>query len=280
MIRLYKKGWEAEILPFCGMNTIRLVIDGEEILRSPRSLAEIEAGSCAYGIPLLLPPNRTRDGEFIFEGKKYQLPINETRLHNHLHGSLHLAKFYVTEQREDCVTAVYDNVGEVYPFPFRIRVCYWLDHSGYCQRFEIQNTGAGAMPLTFGLHTTFLDKGWLRIPIKERWERDERYIPTGELKNLSETERMWKGGSISHGIISGYYTSDSCRAEVGTVQYKVSENFDQWILWNGDGKCSFISIEPLCGAVNCLNSGKGLKILQPGEWEKFDTKIHKMKYAI
>ena len=59
----------------------------------------------------------------------------------------------------------------------------------------------------------------------------------------------------------------------GSFFYRVSENFDQWILWNGSGKQGFISIEPQQGAVNALNSGEGLLTLLPEETECYQTCI-------
>ena len=57
--------------------------------------------------------------------------------------------------------------------------------------------------------------------------------------------------------------------------YSVSDNFNQWILWNNDGNQGFISIEPQCGAVNALNSGIGRLDLDPNRCEIFRTIIHK-----
>ncbi|MCR6651949.1 MAG: hypothetical protein NVV73_10855 [Cellvibrionaceae bacterium] len=41
------------------------------------------------GIPIFPVVNRLRDGRYSFEGKEYQLPVNETSRNNALHGLLH-----------------------------------------------------------------------------------------------------------------------------------------------------------------------------------------------
>lgn len=45
------------------------------------------------------------------------------------------------------------------------------------------------------------------------------------------------------------------------------------VLLTYDGDQGFISIEPQCGAVNCLNSGRGRHRLAAGETEAFRTLI-------
>ena len=74
--------------------------------------------------------------------------------------------------------------------------------------------------------------------------------------------------------VTGLFTAGGHRATIGDFTYEVSENFDQWVLWNGDAAQKFVSIEPQCGAVNALNSGAGLRILEPHRTETFHTCIH------
>ena len=74
--------------------------------------------------------------------------------------------------------------------------------------------------------------------------------------------------------ITGFFTSDGNTAHLGEILYTVSDNFNQWQLWNGDGAKGFISVEPQCGAVNCLNSGHGLLRLHPGQQEIFSVWYH------
>ena len=86
---LLKKGeWEAYVLPQYGMNAIALLNGKKRLLRTPDTKAEFLALPEGFGTPPLLPANRTADGIFRFEGKQYQLPIND-RFHTHNHGFLH-----------------------------------------------------------------------------------------------------------------------------------------------------------------------------------------------
>lgn len=265
-ICLQKNGWEAEVLPEYGMNMIRLSCRGKEVLRTPATEQEIRETPQVYGMPLLLPPNRTAGGTFVFHGKTYHLPINEPAFGNHIHGSLSKTPFRVLQHSPDSVTGIYENRGECYPFPFRITVTHRLTDQGTRHSFTICNTGNGAMPLAFGLHIAFRAPTFFAVPIGQRWETDRCYIPTGRLLPLTEEEKTYRQGqSACRGkTIRGFFTSEGRSARIGKIKLTVSEQFDQWVLWNGDGTQGFLCIEPMSGAVNALNSGQGLLELIPG----------------
>ena len=273
MIELRCKNGLAWILPEHGMKTVRLLWDGEEMLR-PLNDAEDWKTGVLYGIPLLLPANRTDGGRFTFENAVYQLPVNEAANHNHLHGFLHSAVFTVTEQKENFASGVYENRGEIFPFPFRIQVDCILDEDGCRQVFTIENTGSGNMPLSFGLHTNFAEKDSFQVPLDLCCVTNDRHIPTGELARLNPRQRQYSQGMNTDGeSVNGFYTAAGHRARIGNMEYVVSENFDHWILFNRDGKQGFLSVEPQCGGVNVLNSKIGLRVLVSGEKEVFRTCI-------
>lgn len=273
MIELQYKNWKAEIVPEQGMNTVLLTYDGEYILRNPEGVVD-PGTSCLHGTPLLLPPNRTEYGRFSFDGKDYQLPVNERPLQNHLHGFLRFQAFTVKEQSQTHAVAEYENKGEIFPFPFTIRVTCRLDEEGYHQTFAVTNTGNIHMPLAFGIHSNFEEKDYFQIPLEKRYNINERNIPVAEPVELLEREKQYRDGMRPDGEdVDGFYTSGGNIARIGRMEYVVSENFNQWILYNQGGGKGFISIEPQCGAVNCFNNGWGLHRLAPGESEAFCTWI-------
>lgn len=158
VVRLAGFGWQAEVLPAYGMNLIRLARSGSELLRTPEGETQLRREPQAYGMPLLLPPNRTAGGAFTFQGTTYHLPINEPVYGNHIHGSLARMPFRVTEQTATSVTGFYENRGECYPFPFAITVTHCLTETGTQHLFTLCNTGPKTMPLAFGLHIAFRAK--------------------------------------------------------------------------------------------------------------------------
>ena len=267
--------WQAEIAPQMGMNTVRLNCDGKAVLRSPDCWQTLVEGSCVYGTPILLPPNRTEGGKFTFDGRTWQLCVNEPAFGNHLHGLVHCQNFAVKEATGTLVSAVYENRGETFPYPYRMEVICRITEEGYAQEFLITNTGDCDMPVAFGLHTVFAAPDYIQVPIHKRWVVNSCYIPTGELENLSREAQTYRDGMNPNGReVRGFYTSCGYEAIVGDFCYRVSDNFNQWVLWNGAADSGFCAVEPMCGAVNALNSGEGLLRLAPGETVRFATSIY------
>lgn len=265
MINLKRNEWTAQIDPARGMLTKSLRIGDEKILFEEfPEVPELE------GSPLLLPPNRTAGGTFEFEGKRYTLPITEPLYNNHLHGFLHKQTFEVLEQTESSVVAQYENHGEIFPFPFCVHTCYALTDKGYEQEIRITNIGETNMPLCFGLHTNFVEKDPIRVPLDKFCKEDANIIPTGVLEELDAQQQELTVGVCPDGrVIGGFYTSAGHTAQIGRIAYTVSEQFSHWILYNRGGDKGFVSVEPQCGSVNALNSGDHLIVLAPGQTETF-----------
>ena len=76
-VNLRRGLWTAQVTPGHGMNTLSLRYDGRPVLRSPKTMEEYLQLPEGFGTPPLLPANRTRDGVFDFEGKRYSLHIND-----------------------------------------------------------------------------------------------------------------------------------------------------------------------------------------------------------
>ena len=264
--------WAAQIAPGQGMCTLRLEHGGSSILRPQTT--EVPDG-VAYGNPLLMPPNRTAYGKFTFDGRDYQLPVNEVPLNNHLHGFLYLASFTVTEKTATAVTAVYENNGDIFPFPYRVTAHYSISSEGYRQSFTFENTGDWDMPLTFALHTNFMAPNVLQVPLGKRWVTNDCFIPNGQLQEPEGVCKELIAGSASQGqIIDGFFQSAGNTVCLDDLRFTVSDNFDQWVLWNHTGDGGFISVEPQQGAVNALNSGEGLLRLKPGQAETYTAHIY------
>ena len=171
---------------------------------------------------------------------------------------------------------VFVNEGMVFPFPFRLDVTACLTEEGLAQEFLFTNTGGTDMPLTFGLHTVFMVEHSIQVPIGKRWVTNDCYIPTGELEPLSGEAETYRDGTNPNGrLVRGFYTAGAGEAGIDGFQYRVSSNFDQWVLWNSDGAGGFCAIEPMQGPVNALNSGVSLIRLKPDETERYATAIYR-----
>ncbi len=271
MITLHNEKWKASVLPAWGANLIALSYCGEPILRTPPSLSLLDSDSpYLYGNPLLLPPNRTRDGKFTFEGQAYQLPINELEHRNHLHGQLYNAPFDVVEVGQFDLCCRYQNKGERFPFPFTIALHYQLGSDGLLLKIELHNDGECPMPVALGFHTTFVEPEFASVPIGSHWERDDRLLPTGRLLPLIQQQTQLRSGFCSRGLsIAGYYTASGHTAYIGKFGLETSTEFNQWVLYNGGGGKGFLCVEPQLCTVDGLNLQGGCRRLEAQQAERY-----------
>ena len=269
--------WQAVICPRLGGNIIGLSFGGEDILRPLINEDDLKINPYLWGAPILMPANRTKAGKFNFEGREYTLPLNEPAHGNNLHGSVLYQVFELVEADETyAVLRLVDRDRVSYPFPYAMTVTYSLTEDGLAADYEIENIGEGNMPLTFCLHTTFIEPESFTCPIDMCQEKDSHHVPTGRYIALNALESEIAASSPSKGkVISGYYRASGKTARVGNYKYSVSDNFDHWIFYNGEGKGGYLCIEPQCGKVNGLNIEDGHIRLSAGEKIKFETRITK-----
>ena len=261
--------WEAGVCARLGGNAIYLRYDGKDILCPLVDEAQIEVNPYLQGDPILLPANRIYLGKFSFEGVDYTLPITEPRTFSHLHGTVHRQPFEILAVSDTSITMKYVNKDryEVYPFDFEMVVTYTIDEEGFTQQYDIKNIDNKNMPYTFCLHTTFVEPtDGFTLPIVKRQEHDPLDIPTGRYVELTEQEKKYTVWSPSKGVqVVGYYESCGHVARVDDIVYTVSDNFDYWIMYNGEGVSGFLCIEPQAGKVDGLNIPDGHKVLAPNE---------------
>ena len=275
-IVIKSNNWVAEISPELGANVTKLQYENMDVLIPLLTREQLSVNPYIQGSPLLLPANRTKDGKFSFEGRNYSLPITEEKTGANLHGLLHREIFDVVEVSEDSATLFYKNENKIYPFPFEMTVIYGFTEDKFVQRYDIKNTGFRNMPVTFALHTSFVEPDIFKVPIDACHTKDENHIPYGEYNPLNEQELKYVNGSHSKGItISGYYRSIGNVATIGDYVYRVSSNFDHWILFNGEGKKGILCVEPQCGKSNGLNTDDGKVILISGQTISFSTELCK-----
>lgn len=264
--------WEAGACARLGANLTYLKYDGKDILKPLLDEAELSENPYIQGAPILLPANRTYLGKFSFEGRDYELPINEARTNSHLHGIVHRQCFDVINVSESSITMKYENRGVCYPFDFDLTVTYSVDEEGLSQTYVIENVGELNMPYVFCLHSTFVEPDNFVLPITRRQE-DVRSIPTGRYVELTEQEKKYLTGSVSKDIyVVGYYEMAARTSEIDDILYTVSDNFDHWIMYNAMGKRGFLCLEPQAGKVNGLNIEGGCPVIAPGKSHTYTTR--------
>ncbi|MFC5701354.1 aldose 1-epimerase [Cohnella faecalis] len=296
--------YSAIMLPGIGGNLISFRDEerGYRFIREPEGAQwkEFVRFPVLHGIPVLFPPNRYDAGTFEFDGRTYRLPVNEPETGNHLHGFVYETPWEVvgfgSTERESFVT-VRCRLDESHPafefFPHRVTLTqtYTLSSNGLTQAFEAVNEGSNALPFMLGFHTTLnvpfatgssVEDVVIGIAIGERWELNERQLPTGRLFPLDEGEtKLREGGNPFYTLLDNHYTADSAengrnaaflfdrKADVRFV-YDAGREYKHWMVFNGKGSTSFICPEPQTGMVNAPNvdlppERTGLVRLEPGE---------------
>ncbi|GIP21337.1 aldose 1-epimerase [Paenibacillus sp. J22TS3] len=300
--------YEAVLLPRVGGNLIafRDTKRNYRFLREPREdeMDTFRQGPGTYGIPVLFPPNRYEDGKFPWNGKTYQFPINEPATGNHLHGFLHTIPWEVEQigqtERESFATVKVTitrehPVYEVFPFEFTVKLRYTLGPDGLSQLVTVKNEGAEPLPCLIAFHTAinapFVQGGEAKdylaqITIGQRWELNERMLPTGKHQPLSPEEEKLKQGGVNpfFGPMDNHYTAapqgGRNRMELTdtkhgvTLVYDVGTSYKMWMVWNNGATEGFFCPEPQMNLVNAPKVNLpaeeiGLISLAPGEiWEE------------
>jgi aldose 1-epimerase len=300
--------YEAAVLPEIGANLIafRDMESGYRFLREPsqEEMAEFKRLPYVHGIPVLFPPNRYEDGKFPWNGKCYQFPVNEPSTGNHLHGFLYnvpwIVESFGSDQKESHVNlalTVWEGhpVYKYFSHSFTIRLRYSLSDNGLSQHVMVRNDGNEEMPCLLAFHTAInapfapdskAGDYLLRMTIGNRWELNDRMLPTGQYQPLSAHEEKMKTEGINpfFEAMDNHYTvqpqNGRNRMELTdtrqgvTLVYDVGTSYKQWMIWNNNATDGFFCPEPQMNLVNAPNvplppEEIGLISLKPQEiWEE------------
>ncbi|PZE20050.1 aldose 1-epimerase [Paenibacillus xerothermodurans] len=300
--------YEAVVLPHIGANLVAFRDNsaGYRFLHepAPEEMEAFRKNPMIHGIPVLFPPNRYEDGRFEWNGRQYIFPVNEESTGNHLHGFLYNIPWMVEEQgvnRSESFVVLRLDVTEEHPvyrfFPhlFTFKLRYMLSEDGLQQQVMIRNNGEEPMPCLLAFHTAVnapfasgsaaADYSF-RMTIGERWELNERMLPTGQHVPLTADEERMRVAGISPFFepMDNHYTAqpDNGRnrmeltdaREGVTLVYDVGTSYKQWMIWNNGATEGFFCPEPQVNLVNAPNvqlpsEKKGLFSLERGEiWEE------------
>lgn len=228
-----------------------------------------------YAAKLVPWPNRIRDGRYAFQGKKYQLPINEPARNNALHGLLYAKAMKVVKSEADANSAVltlsYDFNGSDggYPFRLKVRLTYRLDAKGFSCTTRARNLGEGPLPFADGWHPYFtfggqIDRLRLELPARQFFQVDTQMIPTG--KEQFDFDGSLSGREFDTGfVVSGEgKTRLIDPARNVTIVLWQDKSYPHLQVYTPESRKS-IAIEPMSAATDAFNSGEDLTVLQPGE---------------
>ena len=277
---------EALFLPSHGMLCASLRHRGEEILRRVEDLETGAARGSTAGIPLLHPwANRLAERRYSAAGRDVELDPSSPLLHFDEHGlSIHGVpwshlSWEVTESRQDSLVARLDwSQGEllaVFPYRHQMQLAATLRPDGLTFETMLSAGMDGPVPVSFGFHPYLglpgLSRGqWrLALPPMRKLVLDRRGIPTGEeepfggLDSCLDERDLDDGFALPEERISFSVEGAGRRVSVELLAgYRYAQVFapkDQ----------DYIALEPMTAPASALTSGRGLRLVQPGQ--KFRT---------
>ncbi|MEC1261734.1 aldose 1-epimerase [Bacillus swezeyi] len=306
-ILLTNESLEALLVPGWGSNLISLKWkpSGLNLLKTPETKEEYDANPYLFGIPILFPPNRIDHGRFTYEGKTYQLPINEKPLQNHLHGFLNDKKWTVKKAEADEESSMvqtmlqsddHPDIQSIFPHSFSIVITYRLKENHLEMDAAVVNHGTEPMPLGLGYHTSFRypfnDEGdktqcLFSLPASKQWVLSDRLLPTGELR---PTEEFKKGRTAAGERLDDILAAELDQEEKSTadicdrladirVQYQCDKHFKHWVVFNGKSdRDDLLCLEPYTWVTNAPNlelprDVTGFEALKPQEEATMRSKI-------
>ncbi|WP_309121148.1 aldose 1-epimerase [Paenibacillus sp.] len=175
---------EAHLLPGFGMNVVRYVSQGRDVVLPPPSFAALRETPFRYGIPALAPPGRTSGGAFEHRGVRYALPVKSGK-HN-MHGEIGTVPWRIARQGADEASGAFlqaeyayrDDPARfaAYPADLRFAVTYRLKDGELSLEGNVRNEGRRHAPFSLGYHPYFVcdrSRATLRIPACAQWTMNE-----------------------------------------------------------------------------------------------------------
>jgi aldose 1-epimerase len=247
-----------------------------------------ETCSGGRGQPLIPWPNRVRDGQYEFDGRRQQLSLSEPEAHNAIHGLVRWASWTVAERASDRI--LMEHV--LHPQPgwagtLQLQIEYALGDRGLAVTTSAVNVGSVACPFGAGAHpyltlgTELIDSLTLQAPGRRYLESDERGIPTGVRDAQGTPLDYLQPRELAGARLDTAYT-DLVRDGDGLARVRIAtaDGTRRATLWM-DGSYPFVmlftgdtlpagvrrrglAVEPMSCAPNALQSGDGLVRLEPG----------------
>lgn len=292
VIEMKAGGYEAIIAPTVGSNIARLRdnINKIEILRFHKKAAmkKLAASPEVYGLPTLYIPNRLNHGVLRVSDATYQLPVNEGRFQNYIHGFLQKRNHTVIETKIDGDKAIaktqyiYDEKDEFFqylPIKFQADYEFILDAEGMHYNFTLTNLSDKQMPYGVCHHSAFRapftknGKGKdirIKLPALKRCMINERRLPTGEVRDLSAYDEKYVNGTMlvnkvpidndmyvmGMGELDGAPFYGAVMTDIKTgkrVCYEVDETYKFFIVWNDRGTKDYFCPEPMTWMIDAPN---------------------------
>jgi len=272
------------VVPEHGACLIDLELNHKSVIDGYDKVEDMVANDWGKNIVLFPFPNRLRDGQYQFEGKTYQFPINEKETNTALHGFGMFTKMSVKEidvnENAASITCLYEDLGNSpgYPFPFNFEISFTINNSNeFIVSMCAKNTGTQNLPIGIGWHPYFkltdkVEELNLQFPACHKVEIDNKMIPTGVRipYNTFNTLRP-----IKDTVLDNCFAMDDQKGRMNLTIANKEMTINYW-QETGNGKFNYLqlftppyrtclAIEPMTCNIDAFNNGDGLVRLKPTE---------------
>ncbi|WIB59874.1 aldose 1-epimerase family protein [Curtobacterium sp. MCLR17_007] len=258
-------------------------------LTEPFPVSEAPAG--ANGIVLVPWPNRVAGGAWELDGKRQQLDVSEPKFGNASHGLLRFSPYRLVAQTESGVeqtATIHPQHG--WPFTLETRVHHELVDDGIRITHTVTNRSGVRAPFAVGSHP-YLRAGdtpaedlVVTLDAATAFTVDERKIPNGTQSVDGTDLDLRQGRRAGDSDLDTAYT-DVTPDDEGIRRTTIhGPEGDGVQLWQdpsfpyvqvftsrefprseGEGKGLAVAVEPMTAPADALNSGEGLRWLEPDD---------------
>lgn len=240
------------------------------------------------GIVLVPWPNRVKDAAWELDGATQRLAVTEPARGNAIHGLLRYRPYELVEHTASSVTqaaAIFPELG--YPFQLATTVRHEVGPDGLTVTHTIENVGSTRAPVAIGAHP-YLRVGdvptaelTLRVGARTHLDVDDRLNLVGE-SSVAGTRFDLSGGRLVGDLELDDGFADLPVSDGEIVHTLSAPDGRSVALW-ADPSFAYLqlytsrslatkakgdvalAVEPMTAPANALNTGRGLRWLEPGE---------------
>ncbi|MEA2444398.1 MAG: aldose 1-epimerase [Thermoleophilales bacterium] len=263
--------WE----PSVGMVGSSLRVDGEELLGQRGGLEKYARTGSTFGVPLLHPWANRLDRDLADSAYVRRDP-NGLPIHGLLNG---WPRWEVVAEEPKLLVAqfdfgAHDALLEVFPYPHVVEVEVREDTAdrALAVTTRVRPTGDVPVPIAFGWHPYVTIPGTPReewdvtLPVRSRLVADDRQLPTGAVEDVEYAQPLRLG---DREFDDGYAGVDAgARFAVSgagrTVEVEFTSGYSHAQVYAPAGE-QLICFEPMTAPTNALESGDGLRSVDPGD---------------
>jgi aldose 1-epimerase len=277
--------FKAEIYPNLGASLQKYELNNIEILDGiSNDKSGLKIYKSKFNSAFLFPfPSRIPEGKYTFNGKEYQVSLNEPALKNALHGHIH--NKYFTVKRLEATTNFakihlsYTNKKEDkgYPFSYKIDLVYTFSDKKLDISYKISNIGKTTMPFGIGWHPYFKTSNLNEAILN--FESDSQLFFNTNMQPEGEQVLKYKlPFIIENSLLDDGFILKNPNAIFKTNDYQVKIEFsskspNSFLQVYTPPKRKSIAIEPMTCAPNCFNNKKGLLTLAPQKQYNWHIKL-------